>query len=81
MRQSGERLERWRAAKGETGTCGAYGGEKREVRQEWRTSACGRVHRVVMFLQSAIGEGVQGWQRLIWRPWGEEGRGRAMRLM
>lgn len=28
VRQSGERLERWRAMKGETGTCGAYGERK-----------------------------------------------------
>lgn len=27
VRQSGERLERWRAMKGETGTCGAYGSD------------------------------------------------------
>lgn len=40
VRQSGERLERWRATKGETGTCGAYGEKNRKYS---RSGGLGRV--------------------------------------
>lgn len=63
MRQSGERLERWRATKGETGTCGAYRGKK-------KGSTTGAMDLGVWTGASRCHGGVSGWQRLIWRPGG-----------